>query len=274
LHIFPGFSIRYLDQSHSGSVYTGDQLPNQTDRFESGPISQFTQIINPEPGRWQIDLTWDEPPPAAERVNLFVSEHSDVYVSLYGFSPEYNPGQQVTINVHAAELDRGDNKVPLKNARVRARIQIPGPEVIRLIQAQGGNLRVYEDISQEIYREVALFDDGQHADYNADDGIFGGFFTETQVKGSYIATAYVEGERTNGAYVSRNSRGAFHVGSLTDNEVFTSELMQYAQQLEERLKGKVVNPLGGMQSETSQDNEIPADGKKTKSRSLMDNISN
>lgn len=269
-----GSRLKTVLTSPSGAAYTGNQLLNQADRFEAGRITQFTQINAPESGRWQIDLTWDDPPPAAERVNLFVSEHSDVYASLYGFSPEYSPGQQVTMNVHAAELDGGNNKIPLKNARVRARVQIPGPEVIRLIQAQGTNVRISENISQEIYREVELFDDGQHADYSEGDGIFGGFFSETQLKGSYIVSAHIEGERTNGAHVSRDSRGAFHVGSLMDNGVFTSDLMRYAQQLEERMKTKVTNPLGKMQGNPASDIEIPASGKKSQSRSLMDNISN
>lgn len=269
-----GSRLKTVLTSPSGATYTANRLPNQADRFETGPITQFTQINAPESGRWQIDLTWDNPPPAAERVNLFVSEHSDVYASLYGFSPEYSPGQQVTMNVHAAELDGGNNKIPLKNARVRARVQIPGPEVIRLIQAQGANVRISENISQEIYREVELFDDGQHADYNESDGIFGGIFTETQLKGPYIVSAHIEGERTNGAYVSRDSRGAFHVGSLMDNGVFTSDLMRYAQQLEERMKTKVTNPLGKMQGNPASDIEIPANGEKTQSRSLMDSISN
>lgn len=269
-----GSRLKTVLTSPSGAVYSGNQLPNQTDRFEAGPITQFTQINTPETGRWQIDLTWDDPPPATERVNLFVSEHSDVYVSLYGFSPEYSPGQQVTMNVHAAELDGGNNKIPLKNVRIRAKVQIPGPEVIRIIQAQGTNVRVTEDISQKIYRDVELFDDGQHADYNEGDGIFGGIFSETSLKGSYIVSVHIDGERTNGTPVSRDSRGAFHVGPLLDNEVFTSDLMQYAQQFEERMKPMVLNPLGKMQGNEASGVEPPATGKKTQSRSLMDRISN
>ena len=125
--------------------------------------------------------------------------------------------------------------------------------------------------------DVELFDDGVHNDYKAEDDIFGGFFTETQLNGSYIVTAYIEGNKTNGTHINRRSTGTFQVGSLQDAEVTTSEIMQYARQLEERMKAKVANPLGGMQSTGSPDrangNALGSKRKK-RSRSLMDSLSN
>lgn len=280
LHVntsWQGSRLKTIFTSPSGSTFSGNHLPGPTDRFEEGSISQYTQILNPESGLWKLDISWDEPPAETERVNLLVSEHTDVYTSILGFSPEYSAGEQVTINAHAAELDGGNNKIPLKNARVKAKVQIPGHEVIRMIQAQSGNLRVYNDVVQDNTREVELFDDGAHNDYKAGDGIFGGFFTETQRNGSYIVSAYIEGNRKNGGHVSRRSTGTFQVGSLLNAEVTTSEIMQYARQLEERMKAKVANPLGGMQSPASPhptSSDTPSGSRKNRSRSLMDSLSN
>ncbi len=279
LHVntsWQGSRLKTVFTSPSGSTFSGEQLPGPTDHFEEGPINQYTQILNPESGRWKLDISWDEPPAVTERVNLRVSEHTDIYTSVLGFSPEYSAGQRVTINVHAAELDGGNNKIPLKNARVETKIQIPGPEVIRMIQAKSSNLRVYNDVAQDNTREVELFDDGAHDDYNAGDGIFGGFFKETQRNGAYIVTALIEGSKVNGGHISRRSIGSFQVGSLLDVEVTTSEIMQYARQLEEKMRGKVTNPLGGMQSTKPL---VPAgdstpNSKRKRSRSLMDSLSN
>ena len=273
-----GSKLKTVFTSPSGNTFSGDQLPGQADRFESGPITQFTQILNPEPGDWKLDISWDDPPTEPERVNLIVSEHTDVYTSILGFSPEYTAGDTVTINVHASELDGGNNKIPLRNTRVKVKVQIPGPEVIRMILAQSSNLRVYNDVQQDITREVELFDDGEHNDYNKDDGIFGGFFTETKLNGSYIVTAHIEGSKLNGGYVDRRSTGSFQVGSLQDTEVTTSQIMQYSRSLEDRMRNHTVNPLGGMQSSgvsTLPDgNQGRGTKRKKRSRSLMDSISN
>lgn len=233
LHVntsWQGSRLKTVFSSPSGSTFSGDQLPGPADRFEKGPISQYTQILNPESGRWKLDISWDEPPTVTERVNLLVSEHTDVYTSILGFSPEYRAGEQVTINVHAAELDGGNNKIPLKSGRVKAKVRIPGPEVIRMIKAQSANFQIYNDVIQDVTREVDLFDDGQHNDYKSEDGIFGGFFTETQLNGSYIVTAYIEGRKAKGTPVSRRSTGTFQVGPLQEAEVTTSEIMQYVRQ--------------------------------------------
>ena len=146
-----------------------------------------------------------------------------------------------------------------------------------MIQAQSTNFRVYNDVVQDITREIDLFDDGKHNDYKPDDGIFGGFFTETQLNGSYIVTAYIEGSKANGTHVSRRSTGTFQVGSLHNAEVTTSEIMQYARQLEEKMKAKVVNPLGSMQSPASStptSKNSSGSKRKKRSRSLMDSLSN
>ncbi len=273
-----GSRLKVLLTSPSGNTYTGNNLPGQSDRYEVGKISQFTQIRSPESGTWSLDVQWDVPPTNPERVNLLFSEHTGVYTSILGFSPEYAPGQKVTINVHAAELDGGNNKKPLRDAKVWAEVQIPGEEMIRMIQAQGGNFRMYEDILQDIRRDVELFDDGLHNDYKAGDGIFGGFFTETQINGSYIVTAHIEGQKEDGSGVNRQSVSSFQVGPLNKTEVTTSQIMQYTQQIEEKkLKSKVVKPLGTMQNSSdraSQTSPVPKSSKKKRSRSLMDKLSN
>ncbi len=303
-----GSKLRVMLTSPSGNVYSRDQLPGMNDRYEESKINQFTKIKNPESGTWRIDVEWEIPPNAPERVNLLLSEHTDVYTSILGFNPEYIPGQKVIINVQASDLDGGNNKKPLIDASAWAQVQIPGQEMIRMIHAQGTKVRVYEDVIKDLSRKVELFDDGMHDDYKAGDGIFGGYFTETQLNGSYIVKAYAEGQKEDGSAVSRKSVSSFQVGPLRNTKVNTSQIINFTQKVEEeKLKSKVSNPLGTMQGgSTSQKhtNPVPAQsnpaggsqmnpvpqqtqpgnssqsipattsGKKKRSRSLMDKISN
>jgi hypothetical protein len=224
---------------------------------------------------------------------LLLSEHTDVYTSILGFSPEYVAGQKVIITVQAAELDGGNNKKPIRNARVWAEVQIPDQEMIRMISAKGSKFRVSEDIIQDITRNVDLFDDGAHDDYKAGDGIFGGYFNETQINGSYIVKAYIEGQKENGSGVNRQSVSSFQVGKLSNVKATTSQIMQFTNRVEEqKLKSKITNPLGTMQNSSSsaseitpvqkqnnqpidlQNTQIKKSSKKKRSRSLMDKISN
>ncbi len=138
-----------------------------------------------------------------------------------------------------------------------------------------------------------MFDDGAHDDYKAGDGIFGGFFTETQLDGSYIVTAHIVGQKEDGSGVNRQSVSSFQVGPLNKTKVTTSQIMQYTQQIEQKkLKSKISNPLGTMQGSSSCTTQItpikkqnnPGGGsqitpvkkssEKKRSRSLMDKLSN
>ncbi|MDL1961871.1 MAG: VWA domain-containing protein [Deltaproteobacteria bacterium] len=211
----------------NGQTLTGKQLRRNGGRFVEGQVFQMLEVNNPQPGEWGLEVSWAEPPPVPEQVNIAVSEKTDVFANMLGFRAEYALGEQVIINVQAAELIGTWNKVPLKNVSVNVRIRKPGPEMIRMVQAQSQNWTMYKDVMLDTTRNVKLFDDGAHNDYNAGDSIWGNTFTETDKNGAYLVTTTITGEKQNGQRIERILQGSFQVGPILQNAVTTSQTLQY-----------------------------------------------
>ena len=177
-----GSRLRIALHSPTGEIYSREGFTDNGGRFIEGKRYQLVELNNPSSGNWKVELTWDEPPPIAEQVNTTVVSKTDIFSSILGFKTEYQVGEKVLINVAASEIGNGFKKIPLQNAKVTASVLVPGPELIRTIQAQSSNLRYYTDVIQDNTRNVELFDDGAHGDYKAGDGVWGGFFSETTEK--------------------------------------------------------------------------------------------
>ena len=188
------------------------------------------EVANPQAGEWKLDISWAEPPPAPEQVNIAVSEKSNVFANLLGFRSEYKIGEPVIINVQAAEVIGDMDKTPLKNSSVKIQVQKPGPQMIQMVQAQSSNWTMYKEVMLDVTRSLTLSDDGAHSDYNAGDGIFGDSFTETDKNGAYLVTAIITGEKANGEKVEKKLQGSFQVGPISQNPVTTSQVLQYMNQ--------------------------------------------
>jgi len=198
-------------------------------RYEEGDTFQMLEIAAPAPGKWTIETSWAEPPAAAEQVNLLIAEKSDVFGRIHGFRPQFTVGEAVVIKVDADEM-AGLRKVPLASASVSVQVQKPGPQMIRLVQAQSSNWTMYKDVVLDVTREVTLFDDGNHDDYKVGDGIFGGAFTETDKNGAYLVTATIKGKKQDGKSVEKTLIGSFQVGPITQNQVTTSQTLRYMEE--------------------------------------------
>lgn len=62
--------------------------------------------------------------------------------------------------------------------------------------------------------EVTLYDDGEHGDGAADDGVYGNFYTRTSRSGTYVVNAVATGSTNTTGSFRREAKGAFYV--LTD----------------------------------------------------------
>lgn len=196
------------------------------DRYEEGPSFQTLELHNPRAGAWRIEVNWADPPPVPEQVNISVSEKSETFARLRGFRPQYSMGESVDITVEAFELVN-NKRSSLKNITVTAEVQKPGPQMIRMVQAQNEDWTMYKEIKQDVSREVALMDDGAHNDARREDGVFGNSFTETDLNGAYLVTVTVTGRKQDGARVEKKLVGSFQVGSIMKNQITTSETLQY-----------------------------------------------
>jgi uncharacterized protein YegL len=216
--------------SPSGETMAGDQLLKSGGRYSEGRIFQMFEVTKPQAGEWRLDVSWAEPPPAPEQVNIAVSEKSDIFTNLLGFRAEYKIGEPVIINVQAAEVIGDMDKSPLKKSSVKVQIQKPGPQMIQMVQSQSSNWTMYKEVMLDVTRSLVLSDDGSHSDYNAGDGIFGNAFTETDKNGAYLVTAIVSGEKSNGEKIEKKLQGSFQVGPISKNPVTNSQVLQYMNQ--------------------------------------------
>lgn len=197
-------------------------------RYVQGDTFQMLELQNPQPGKWKIEVTWADPPPIPEQVNILVTEKSDTFSQILSFRPQYSLGEGVTVNVEAKDLI-GNRKVPMSAASITVDIQKPGEELIRMIQARSSNWTMYKNVVQHNTRSMELYDDGMHDDYKSGDGIFGNTFTETDKQGAYLVTALVNGRRQNGQTVDKILLASFQVGSILKNSVTTSQTLQYSE---------------------------------------------
>ncbi|WP_293645862.1 choice-of-anchor X domain-containing protein [Thiolapillus sp.] len=120
-----------------------------------------------------------------------------------------------------------NEKVPLAGGAVTAEIIKPGADVIRMVQAQSTQWTMFKDVLQNNSRTVTLYDDGNHNDYKAGDGIFGGLFRETDKKGAYLVNATIRRQKQNGDPVEKQITGSFQVGPIADNPITSSQSLRY-----------------------------------------------
>jgi hypothetical protein len=214
-----------------GRTLRQEDLRGTIGRFAEGKTYQMLEVYDPPGGTWVMEVRWAEPPPKGEQVNILVSEGSDIFANILPFQNQYSLGQPVGIKVQAVEL-MGGQRVQLKDSVVHIEIKKPGPEMIRMIQAQSEKWTMYKDVMLNITREVSLFDDGSHNDFAARDGIFGNTFTETDKNGPYLVTATITGEKRNGEKVEKILKSSFQVGPISQNPVTTSQVLEYMNRAE------------------------------------------
>lgn len=216
--------------SPTGRLIRGRDLLGQAGRYVHGRTYEMLEIRNPEPGTWEVQVRWADPPPRPERVIVSVSEKTDIVANILGFRSWYRPGEGVSIGVRIAEATAAQD-LPLRNARVVAAIRKPSPEIVQAVEAGTGNWAMYKDVVQNNMREISLYDDGQHEDYGPNDGIYANTFTETVDSGPYIVTIEISGLGKNGENVTRRLQGSFQIGPITRNRITVSREIDWLEKL-------------------------------------------
>jgi hypothetical protein len=216
----------------------GRQIPSaaisaQGGEFTAGLNFFVYSMAQPEPGRWRARFFWSDPPPVPEQINIAFSEQSDVVMSLVGIENEYAVGAPVQIVLRAGEVV-DQERVPLKEARMRVRVQKPGSQVVDVIRARSRNLQLLERVVDAATVTVDLHDDGKHGDYHPGDGIFGNVFTDTHEPGVYLIRAEVSGRKSDSSWVQREIAATFQVGPLAANPVTAAAVLEAVDLLSQR----------------------------------------
>jgi pimeloyl-ACP methyl ester carboxylesterase len=133
----------------------------------TGGIQGF-DITNPEEGDWEIDLVAQSSPEL--NYSLITLVNSSLTLSITSEKSIYEPEEHINLS---SLLMNGDT--PVIDASVEAAIRKPDGYTESLI----------------------MYDDGNHSDGQADDGIYGNVFTNTSLLGRYSITAYA----SNGDFV-------------------------------------------------------------------------
>jgi len=100
----------------------------------------------------------------------------------------------------------------------------PVPMLVTLAQegpVTGANVLAYITTPKYVEQpsethEVTFYDDGEHGDGSADDGVYGNFYTRTSRSGTYIVNAVATGSTNSTGSFRREAKGAFYV--LTDRD--------------------------------------------------------
>jgi Mg-chelatase subunit ChlD len=134
--------------------------------YYEGITNLWYTVPNPAPGQWWIDITGTDVPPEQEEYIAGVTVEGETRVSFTPFKPHYAVGEVVDIGILVENVAG-----PILEATVGVHVLKPG------------GARV----------EFPLFDDGLHGDGAADDGVYGGRFTEADEDGLYEIAADVTG---------------------------------------------------------------------------------
>ncbi len=172
-----------------------------TQSYTSGDTRHYVwQISNPQSGNWTLFLDQiiglqsdaspqqTQPDSALPEYLVQASLRSDLNMDVFLATPvdERDPG--VPMRIIASLTDTA----PVEGATVRAAVTDPDGSV----------------------RQVTLFDDGNHGDGAANDGLYGGTFYQTGTPGSYSVLVTADGSGNAGNSFNREQLLAFFISGV------------------------------------------------------------
>jgi len=191
--------------------------------YTEGATFDFYTILTPAAGQWTLRLKGvDVPTPESYFTTVQVSSQLKMEVTLD--KSEYNAGEPVLISANLKE-----NAQAITGAAVSAEVTVPTTNMsvdqqwrasfMRDEDAEANNLgSAFEsnnslsstEALQFIAETVTLFDDGNHSDGAANDGVYANFFRNTAKDGSYTFTVRASGTASQaGAFMRETAFSTF-----------------------------------------------------------------
>jgi len=172
--------------------------PNIT--YIPGDTSESYIIEQPMPGEWEIRVEGDDIEEEGEPLIVTVTADSNLTLSIDLDKDEYLPGAPIIIKTTLK-----DDLGPILNANVVANVQTPS--------------------SNEV---ITLYDDGNHNDGAANDGIYANTYLNTQETGAYAFKVDASGVSNGGDAFTRTATKAVIVsgGSNGDGTVTIDEVQK------------------------------------------------
>jgi hypothetical protein len=220
-----GSSIQTVIVKPDGSlIYPSSQMGD----YQKGNTYSIFRVPA-EKGIWELRLSGRDLPREGEQINVSISGKSETYSNFLTFQPEYKQGQRVLIRVEVADV-AGNQKIPLENIKVKAKIEGPTPQLLKKVGERKFEINPFKILMGLILKqqEIDLYDDGAHDDYDSKDGIYGGTFLGGDILGPYLVTAIIEGQ-SQGKIISRQIQESFQIGSIQNNKLTISDFIQIRQ---------------------------------------------
>jgi hypothetical protein len=217
-----GSSIQTVIVKPDGSlIYPSSQMGD----YQKGNTYSIFRVPA-ETGIWELKLSGQDLPQEGEQINVSISGKSEIYSNFLTFQPEYKQGQRVLIRVEVADV-AGNQKIPLENIKVKAKIEGPTPQLLKKVGKGKFEINPLKILMGFILKqqEIDLYDDGAHDDYDSKDGIYGGTFLGGDILGPYLVTAIIEGQ-SQGKIISRQIQESFQIGPIQNNKLTISDFIQ------------------------------------------------
>ena len=217
-----GSSIQIVIVKPDGSlIYPSSQMGD----YQKGNTYSIFRVPA-ETGIWELRLSGQDLPQEGEQINVSISGKSETYSNFLTFQPEYKQGQRVLIRVEVADVT-GNQKIPLENIKVKAKIEGPTPQLLKKVGERKFEINPFTFLIGLFLKqqEIDLYDDGAHDDYDSKDGIYGGTFLGGDILGPYLVTAIIEGQ-SQGKIISRQIQESFQIGSIQNNKLTISDFIQ------------------------------------------------
>ena len=217
-----GSSIQTVVVKPDGSlIYPSSQMGD----YQKGNTYSIFRVPA-ETGIWELRLSGQDLPQEGEQINVSISGKSETYSNFLTFQPEYKQGQRVLIRVEVADV-AGNQKIPLENIKVKAKIEGPTPQLLKKVGERKFEINPFKILMGLILKqqEIDLYDDGAHDDYDPKDGIYGGTFLGGDIPGPYLVTAIIEGQ-SQGKIISRQIQESFQIGPIQNNKLTISDFIK------------------------------------------------
>ena len=188
--------------------------------FSSFPATEFYTVTLPDSGQWRLKV-----------IGVSIAGTEDYVASVSGYSgleldiafDNDNYIGQDTVTVTAILTD---DEIPILGATIEAEIETPTRnegEILKEIYNHkkkngiGEDFVLNEKLEFENHQDrnirtdyLTLYDDGAHGDGDADDGIYGNFYTNTATVGSYSFNISASGTSpTAGPFTRQSFRSIF-----------------------------------------------------------------
>ncbi|MCY2928727.1 MAG: VWA domain-containing protein [Planctomycetota bacterium] len=154
--------------------------------FLQGATYEFYKVHSPLPGTWQVQTTGVNVAAGGESYSVYAMASTSIRASARTNLAAYQTGDTVALQVTV------DDGAPILNAAASVTITTPHG-------------------AQPASATLVLYDDGQHGDGAANDGVYGNTFRRTRWAGTYAVQFNVQGTSNSGITFVRKPSLSFQV---------------------------------------------------------------